>query len=133
MTKARLLALPLTLALALAGTSAVLAQDESAAPEEGGEAETMAFDMSSIPEVNQDEALILYHAIREQMLLAGVAEEDIPAAIAELSATYEGLDEEDVDDIAEAYLASEGLKAVTEEVGDGSFGFLGEDEEESSE
>jgi len=69
MKKARLLTGLLALSLALATAPAVMAQEEEA-----------AFDPSSIPEVNQDEALIAYLAMEEELLAAGVTEEDIGAA-----------------------------------------------------
>ena len=119
MNKTRLLAFPLTLALALAGASAVVAQDESPAAE-----------MPEVAEYNEDEALVLYHAIQERMLLAGVAEEDIPAAMEDLAAQYGNLSEEDLADLAEAYIASEALSRFTEEVGVGDFGFLGDDDDD---
>ena len=131
MTKARLLALPLTLALALAGTSAVMAQDESPAPEE---ASTSVLDAAEVNEWNEDEALVLYHQIQEKLLLAGVAEEDIPAAMDELAARYGDLDEEDIEDITEFAIASEGISRLEEEIGDGDrFNLRDEEDEESSE
>ena len=67
----------LALSLALATAPAVMAQDESPASDDGT---STAFDPSSIPEVNQDEALIAYLAMEEELLAAGVTEEDIGAA-----------------------------------------------------
>ena len=119
MTKSRLLAFPLTLALALAGASAVVAQDESPAAE-----------MPEVAEYKEDEVLILYHAIRDRMLAAGVGADQIPDAMNELAAQYGDLSEEDLADLAEAYIASEGLSRFTEEVGDGDFGFLGDDDDD---
>ena len=119
MTKARLLAFPLSLALALAGVSAVMAQDESPAAE-----------MPEVAEYNEDEALIIYGWLREEMLAAGMAAEDIPAAFDALEERYGELDEEDIADLAEYYVASEGISRVTDEIGDGSFGFIGDDDGE---
>ena len=126
MTKARLLVFPLTLALALAGASAVLADEH----------ETTAFDVSSIPEVNQDEALILLHQLRENLLAAGVAAEDLEGAIGALSAEAANLSEADYDEL----LAAKALRDPEDEefgqaeedepeLGDDEAG--GEDEEES--
>jgi hypothetical protein len=78
MKKTRLLTGLLALSLALATAPAVMAQDEEASPEAATTGET--FDPSSISEADQDEALIAYLALEEELLAAGVAEEDIAAA-----------------------------------------------------
>ena len=92
MSKSRILTLVLTLALALAAAPAVMAQDESAAPEASPEAGTTAetFDPGSVPEFNQDEALIAYAIFREELLAMGVAEEDIGEATAYLEGEAAG-------------------------------------------
>ena len=68
MTKARLITLLLTLAPVLAAAPAVMAQDKSPAAEGGSSA---GFDPATIPEVNQDELLIAYLVLREEILAAG--------------------------------------------------------------
>ena len=70
MSKSRFLTLFLTLALALATTPAVMAQEEEA-----------AFDPASVADFNEDEALIIYGLLRDRLAAYGVAEEDMVAAI----------------------------------------------------
>ena len=112
MTKTRLLALPLTLALALAGATAVLADSH----------EDAAFDLSSIPEVNQDEALILFHQMRENLLAAGVSEGDIGAAVDSVEAEYGNISEADMDELLAAQMLED------RDGGDDEFGRAEEDE-----
>jgi gas vesicle protein len=108
MTRARLITLLLTLALVLASAPAVMAQDESPA----AEGETSAgFDPATIPEANQDELLIAYLALREEILAAGVAAEDVGAAMDWLAGEAANLSPEE----AEALMAGE----VTDEVAEG--------------
>ena len=116
MTRKTLTALALTLALALAGTAAVMAQEE----------EGSTFDPASIPEMNQDEALILYLQWRENMLAAGVAEEDLGEAAAWLEGEAANLSEADVDEL----LAGSMLADSDAEMGDDEFG---DDEEDAPE
>ena len=116
MTGKTLTALALTLALALAGTAAVMAQEE----------EGSTFDPASVPEMNQDEALILYLQWRENMLAAGVAEEDLGEAAAWLEGEAANLSEADVDEL----LAGSMLADSDAEMGDDEFGDDEEDEPE---
>ena len=116
MTRKTLTALALTLALALAGTAAVMAQEE----------EGSTFDPASVPEMNQDEALILYLQWRENMLAAGVAEEDLGEAAAWLEGEAANLSEADVDEL----LAGSMLADSDAEMGDDEFGDDEEDEPE---
>ena len=116
MTKTRLITLLLTLALALGTSTAVLADSH----------EEMAFDLSSIPEVNQDEALILFHQLQEKLLAAGVSEGDVGAAIDALEAEYGNLSEADMDEL----LAAQMLSESEAEMGDDEFGKAEEDEPE---
>ena len=116
MTGKTLTALALTLALALAGTAAVMAQEE----------EGSTFDPASVPEMNQDEALILYRQWRENMLAAGVAEEDLGEAAAWLEGEAANLSEADVDEL----LAGSMLADSDAEMGDDEFG---DDEEDGPE
>lgn len=123
MSRTRLVALLLTLALALAAAPAVLAQEEDPAADTGS---TTAFDLSSIPEANQDEALILLHALREKLIAAGVSEGDVGAAIDSLEAEYGNLSEADMDEL----LAAQMLSDSEAETGDDEFGKAEEDEPE---
>ncbi len=123
MTKTRLITLLLTLALALASTSAVLAQEESPAPEESS---ATAFDPASVEEWNEDEALILYQQLEEYLLLAGVAEEDIPAAVDYIEETYGNLSPQDVEEL----LAAQMLADSDADMGDDEFGQAEGDEPE---
>ena len=116
MTRKTLTALALTLALTLAGTAAVMAQEE----------EGSTFDPASVPEMNQDEALILYLQWRENMLAAGVAEEDLGEAAAWLEGEAANLSEADVDEL----LAGSMLADSDAEMGDDEFGDDEEDEPE---
>ena len=116
MTRKTLTALALTLALALAGAAAVMAQEE----------EGSTFDPASIPEMNQDEALILYLQWRENMLAAGVAEEDLGEAAAYFEETAGNLSEADVDEL----LVGSMLADSDAEMGDDEFGDDEEDEPE---
>ena len=77
MTKTRLVTLLLTLALAFAGTSAVLAEDLS----EEEAAAAAAFDAGQISEGDEDELLIIYTLLRDKLAEAGVVEEDSMGAI----------------------------------------------------
>jgi len=123
MYKTRLLTLMLALALALATAPAVMAQDESPAADDGTSA---AFDPSSIPEVNQDEALIVLHQLRESLLAAGIAGEDLDEAVDWLAAEAANLSEADVDEL----LAGKMLADSEAEAGDDEFGKAEEDEPE---
>ena len=116
MTRKTLTALALTLALTLAGAAAVTAQEE----------EGSTFDPASVPEMNQDEALILYLQWRENMLAAGVAEEDLGEAAAWLEGEAANLSEADVDEL----LAGSMLADSDAEMGDDEFGDDEEDEPE---
>jgi hypothetical protein len=77
MTKTRLVTLLLALALAFAGTSAVLAEDLS----EEEAAAAAAFDAGQISEGDEDELLIIYALLRDKLAEAGVVEEDSMGAI----------------------------------------------------
>ena len=115
MTRKTAAALVLTLTLALAGTTGAMAQDEEA-----------SFDPASIPEMNQDEALILFQQWRENMLAAGVAAEDLPAAAAYFEDQLANMSEADVDEL----LAGQMLAESDAEMGDDEFGQSEEDEPE---
>ena len=116
MIKKSLSALALTLALALAGTAAVMAQEE----------EGSTFDPASIPEMNQDEALILDLQWRENMLAAGVVADDLDEAAAYFEEAVGNLAEADVDEL----LAGQMLAGSDAEMGDDEFGQAEEDEPE---
>ena len=127
MTRRTLITVLLTLAFALAGTPAVLADSH----------EGQSFDPSSIEEWNQDEALILYQALENRLLAMGVAEEDLDAAIGYLGGELANLSEEDLEDLAEASAAMGLMDELTAEeegedvdMGDGEFGQDEEDEPE---
>ena len=124
MTKARLITMLLTLALALAASPAVLADSHEGEP----------FDPASVAEFNEDEALILYLQWREHMLAAGVAGEDLDEAAAYFEGEAANLSEADVDEL----LAARMLADSDAEMGDDEFGAaegeepeLGAEEEES--
>lgn len=113
MTKARLLAFPLSLALALAGAAAVVAQDDEPEAEAG-------------PVMEQ--GMFAYGWLQTWFAETGVDPEE---GMAELEEWYGSLGDEDVEDLAEFYLASEGVSAIMDELGDGSFSpFSDEDESE---
>jgi hypothetical protein len=116
MTRKTLSALALTLALALASAPAALADSH--------EGET--FDPANVPEMNQDEALILYLQWRENMLAAGVAAEDLGGAAAYFEEAAGNLSEADVDEL----LAGRMLSDSDAETGDDEFGKAEEDEPE---
>ena len=108
MTKSRLVTLLLTLALAFAGTSAVLVVSH----------EGEAFDPASVPEFNQDEALILYQQLQERLLAMGVSGEGMGGAVAYLAETFGNMSEADVDEL----LAGSMLADSDAELGDDEFG-----------
>ena len=91
MTKTRLATLLLTLALALATAPAVVAQDESPAPEEAG---APSFDPSGIEGWDEEAGLLLMHEMNEALRLMGVAEEDLDAAVDYLQGAYADMSEE---------------------------------------
>ena len=105
MSKSRFLTLVLALALALATAPAVMAQDESAAPEAAASAEP--FDPAMVPEFQQDEALIAYALFRDQLLAMGVAEEDIGAATAYLEGEAQAEMTDEADEVAEEVTEAE--------------------------
>ena len=111
MKKTRLLTGLLALSLALATAPAVMAQEEEA-----------AFDLSSIPEVQQDEALAAYALFREELLAAGVSEGDVGAAVDSLEAEYGNLSEKDIEELLAAQMLSD------RDGGDDEFGKAEEDE-----
>jgi hypothetical protein len=122
MKKTRLLTGLLALSLALATAPAVMAQDESAAPEAAASAEP--FDPANVPEFQEDEALAAYLIWEEEMVAAGVAEEDIPAATAWLVDETANLSEKDVEELMAAKMLAD------REGDDGEFGQAEEDEPE---
>ena len=81
MTKTRLVTLLLTLALALAGTTAVLADDHDLDAEDVAEADEWTPESAGAAEWNEDEALILYQQFKEGLAAMGVAEEDTADAV----------------------------------------------------
>ena len=137
MPKTRLLTLLLSLALALTMAPAVLAQDESPAPEGATEGEGMSseFDPSGVEEWDEDEALILYNMLQTRLLEIGVVEEDMDEAMAYLGEQLAGMSEEDLEDLAEL-MAAQAMteELMTEEEGEkvdiGDDEFMQSDEEE---
>ena len=115
MSKTRILTLLLTLALMLTSATAVMAQEE-----------TTAFDLSNIPETQQDEALILFHQLQEKLLAAGVSEGDVGAAVDSLETEYGNLSEADMDEL----LAAQMMSDSEAETGDDEFGKTEEEEPE---
>jgi hypothetical protein len=144
MKKTRLLTGLLALSLVLATAPAVMAQDESAAPEASPDAAASAepFDPANVPEFQQDEALAAYLIweeemvaadvavedatlmLEEELLAAGVAEEDIPAATAWLVDETANLSEKDVEELMAAKMLAD------REGDDDEFGKAEEDEPE---
>ena len=116
MTRKALSALALSVALALSGTAAVVADSH--------EGET--FDPASVEEWNQDEALILFQQLQEELLAMGVAPEDMGAAVTYLEEDFSKLSEADVDEL----LAGRMLSDSDAEMGDDEFGDSEEDEPE---
>jgi hypothetical protein len=106
MYKTRFLTPVLTLALVLAMAPAVVAQDESAAPEAAASAEP--FDPAMVPEFQQDEALIAYALFRDELLAMGVAEEDIGEATAYLEGEAQAEMTDEADEVAEEVTEAEG-------------------------
>lgn len=90
MIKRRLATLLASVALTLSMASAVTAQEEESAP---------TFDPSNIPKMNQDEALIACLALEEELLAAGVTEEDMAAATDWLASEAANLSEKDVEEL----------------------------------
>jgi hypothetical protein len=124
MSKSRFLTLLLSLALAIATTPAVMAQEESPAPETSPDAAAMeeAFDPASVPEFQQDEALAAYLLFEEELMAGGVPEEDIAAATDWLASEAANLSEQDVEELL-------GAKMLADREGDdGEFGKSEEEE-----
>jgi uncharacterized cupredoxin-like copper-binding protein len=111
MKKTRLLAGLLALSLALATAPAAMAQEEAS-----------TFDPSSISEADQDEALIAYLALEEELLAAGVAEEDIAAANEWLRGEAANIPEAQRDEMLAAAMLAD------RDGGDDEFGKAEEDE-----
>jgi TATA-binding protein-associated factor Taf7 len=105
MKKTRLLTGLLALALALATAPAVMAQDESAAPEAAASAEP--FDPASVPEFQEDEALAAYLLFRDTMLTMGVAEGDLAEATAYLEGEAQAEMTDEADEVAEEVTEAE--------------------------
>jgi hypothetical protein len=124
MKKTRLLTGLLALSLALATAPAVMAQDESAAPEASPDAAATAetFDPANVPEFQQDEALAAYLLFEEELMANGVTEEDMAAATDWLASEAANLSEKDVEELLAAQMLAD------REGDDGEFGKT-EDEE----
>ena len=118
MIKRRLLALPLSLALALAGASGAMAQEDS---EE-------APDMSEVPEYTTEAGQWVYAWMHNWMAATGMAADEIAEEFAGFDVWFNGLSEADADDIAEAHVASAGIDALQTEINDGDFLDLDDDE-----
>ena len=135
MLKTRLIAFPLTLALALAGTTAVMAQEAEASPDAAASGST--FDPASVPEFNQDEALAAYAIFRDTMLAMGVAEEDLGEATAylegEAQAEMTGEADEVEEEVAEAEEEVQDEKDEVQEEKDEAKEELEEEKEEVKE
>ena len=101
MIRTRVTTLLLTLALTLSGASAALAQD-------------VDFDPTSEPAFNRDEALVLFHALKERLVVMGLEEEQILPAVAYLSDTLLNMTEAQVDEL----LAGSMLAEAGTELGD---------------
>jgi hypothetical protein len=120
MKKTRLLTGLLGLSLALATAPAVMAQDESAAPDAAATGET--FDPANVPEFQQDEALAAYLLFEEELMASGVPEEDIAAATEWLASEAGNLSPKEVEELLAA-------KALSDREGDdGEFGKAEDDE-----
>ena len=108
MTRARLVTILLTLALAFAGTSAVLADSH-----EGD------FDPETVPEFNQDEALILFQQLQERLVAMGVEEGQVGSAVGYLSTVFGNMSEADVEGLIASSMLAERSDA---DMGDDEFG-----------
>ena len=108
MSKTRLTALFLTLMLAFAATPAVLADSH-----EGD------FDPATVPEFNQDEALILFQQLQERLVAMGVEEGQIGSAVGYLSTVFGNMSEADVEGLIASSMLAERSDA---EMGDDEFG-----------
>ena len=104
MIRTRVATLLLTLALTLSGASAALAQD-------------VDFDPTSEPAFNRDEALIIFHQLKERLVAMGLEEEQILPAVAYLSDTLLNMTEAQVDEL----LAGSMLAEAGTELGDDEF------------
>jgi hypothetical protein len=126
MKKTRLLTGLLALSLALATAPAVMAQDESAAPEASpdGAATAETWDPANVPEFQQDEALAAYLLFEEELMANGVTEEDVAAATEWLASEAANLSEKDVEELMAAKMLAD------REGDDGEFGQSEEDEPE---
>ena len=109
MSKSRLIAVLMTLALVLATAPAVMAQDESAAPEASPDAAAAAepFDPASVPEFQEDEALAAYLLFRNELLEMGVPEEDLGEAAVYLEGEAQAEMTDEADEVAEEVTEAE--------------------------
>ena len=94
MSKARITALLLTLALAFAATPAVLADDHDLDAEDLSGGEEWTPETGGATEWNEDEALILWVQFKEALGAMGVADEDMDDAVEYLDGVA-GQSEED--------------------------------------
>jgi len=122
MTNTRLITLMLTLALVLAAAPAVVAQDESEAPEASQASE---FDTTGFEAWEEEQALFLEH-LEEAMLARGLAGQSVDAALAYLRETWGIMREAEPDDLAEAWVAAN----LIDEASDGELGLSQEEEPE---
>jgi hypothetical protein len=109
MSKIRFLTPVLTLALVLATAPAVMAQDESAAPDASPDAAAAAepFDPASVPEFQEDEALAAYLLFRNELLEMGVPEEDLGEAAVYLEGEAQAEMTDEADEVAEEVTEAE--------------------------
>ena len=96
MNKMRLLSGLLAVSLAIAAAPGVMAETHDLDAEDVAAAE--AFDPATVPEWNQDEALILYGQLQERLVAMGVTEEDMAAAIQFLDGEFLSQQGDDPDD-----------------------------------
>jgi hypothetical protein len=81
------------------------------------------FDPSGIPEVNQDEALIAYLAMEDELAAGGVTDEDMAAATDWLASEATDISQAQYDELLAAKMLRD-----SESVGDDEFGKAEEDE-----
>lgn len=93
----------------------VEAQDASAAPE--------------VPEYTTERGQFVYSWVHNWMAATGMDDGDINEEFVNLGDWHNGLTEADLDDLAEAHLASAGIQALQGEMSDGDFLDLNDDGE----
>ena len=87
-------------------------------------------EMSEAPEYTTEAGQFVYSWLRYWMGLTGMSEEEAAAEFNAFDEWYGGLNELQLDDLAEAHVASTGINALQTEMGDGDFLDLDDDEDD---